>query len=57
MQKQTEVKRLEIVVDRQLEDLSNQKADKAKKNKKVKEEKVICAIYQGCNRISAQQHL
>ncbi len=45
-------------MDRQLEDLSNQKAGKAKKNKKVKEEKVICAesgVH--CNRISAQQHL
>ncbi|KAA6419418.1 MAG: ATP-binding cassette transporter [Trebouxia sp. A1-2] len=39
-EKQTEVKRLEIVVDRQLEDMSNQKAGKAKKDKKVKEEKV-----------------
>ncbi|KAL0036182.1 hypothetical protein WJX79_007336 [Trebouxia sp. C0005] len=38
-EKQTEVKRLEIVVDRQLEDMSNQKAGKAKKDK-VKEEKV-----------------
>ena len=43
LQKQTEVKGLELVVDRQLEDLSNQKAGKAKKNRKVKEDKVICA--------------
>jgi len=56
LQKQTEVKRLEIVVDRQLEDLSNEKA--GKKNKKVKEEKVICAesrVQDKC--IPAQQHL
>ena len=58
LQKQTEVKRLEIVVDRQLEDLSSEKAGKAKKNKKVKEEKVIFAISGlHCNRISAQQHV
>ena len=58
LQKQTEVKGLEIVVDRQLEDLSNQKAGKAKKNKKVKEDKVICdesGVQDSC--ISAQQHV
>lgn len=45
-------------MDRQLEDLSKKKAGKAKKNKKVKEEKVICAesgVHDKC--ISAQQHL
>ena len=51
VQKQAEVKNVELVEDRQVADLSSQKPGNTKKSKKVKEEKVIechnCAVYRG----------